>query len=220
LVLNINSNFLFLHCMKRRILAAVLLFLFCLTNVGVVVGAHTCLKSNRTDFSLFPGVHSGGCCERVESFTLRKTEGCVEALNLSSEASHGCSRSSKLTRQSKDCCSSVPGFEVSKNTHCPSEQNSRSQAVGIECGLLKTSVEISVCSAESCCRLDKVALLDLHVRTLPEKLSGHTLGLFMPPCILSVGSGFFVSSNYAGSLGKGFSLPNVCTASRLQVWRL
>lgn len=206
--------------MKRRILATVLLFLFCLTNVGVVVGVHTCLKSNRTDFSLFPSAHSGGCCERVESFSLRKTEGCVEVLNPSSEASHGCSRSSKLTRKSKNCCSSVSGVEVSKNMHCPSEQNARSQAVGIECGSLKTSEGIFNCSTEACCRVDQVALLDLHVRTLPEKLSGQTLVLSMPPCIRIVASGFFVSSNYAGSLGKDFFLPNACTAPRLQVWRL
>ena len=205
--------------MKRQILAWVLLLLFCTTNAGVVVGSHTCLKSNQTEFSLFPSSHSGGCCESKSSFMAGNVLECAEALNSRSKTSGCCSLPLESEPKPTSCCSSIQGRVGAANMNGPAEQNAQPQA--LDCLFLDSGEGNSVCAAESCCRVSQVALLDLHLRSLPEKGATQALALFLPTGVRFVCPGFFAAAKIkVGLWEKGRSLPSVRTASRLQVWRL
>ena len=207
--------------MKSQILARVLLLLFCLTHTGVVVGSHTCLKSNQTDFSLFPSSHSGGCCESKSSPTAGNVLECSETLNPGSKTSGCCSLPLNSEPQPTACCASTQCAVDAAKVNGSAEQNAQPQAKGLDCSFFNSSEGISVCAAESCCRVSQVALLDLHLRTLPEKRATPTVALSLPTGIQFVFPGFYAAAKInVGLLEKVLSLPSVRTASLLQVWRL
>lgn len=205
--------------MKRQILGWVLLLLFCLTNAGVVVGSHTCLKSNKTEFSFFPTSHSGGCCESKSYSTVGNVLECAAALNPGSKTSGCCSLPLQSEPKAATCCASTQGGVGAANMKGPAEQKAQPKA--LDCPFFSSSEGISVCSAESCCRVSQVALLDLHLRSLPEKRATQTLAISLPTGVQFVFPGFFAAAKInVGLWEKGRSLPSVRTASRLQVWRL
>jgi len=211
--------------MKRQHIAGILLFLFSLTNAGVVVGAHTCLKSNQTEFSLFPTAHLGGCCENKvndgPSHALRNSEGGKDWSSATAVESASCSPSFGITGPGSACCSPAKACAEVKNIQCNADQVAPFQLEGHDCSVFNSSGCISFCAKESCCRIDQVALLDLHVRTLPEKFSigGWVIG--EPIGMLFIFPGLFSAQTIKmGHVGKSPPSKISPSASRLQVWRL
>ena len=207
--------------MKRQITAMVLLLLFCLTNVGVVVGAHTCLKSNHTEFSLFPRTHSGSCCEIQSRPAMKETLECVEETQCTGMASGACTPPAELEQCGTRCCAPAPSCVGRSNTKRMTEQHAQPQLKEREGISFNSSCTLAMCAGESCCRVDQVALLDLHVRTLPEKKAIQILWLSLPKGIQLITFAVSDFSNsHVGIQENTYSLPKGRAASRLQVWRL
>jgi hypothetical protein len=199
--------------MKRRFLSFFLLVIFSLSNAGVVLGLHTCLKSQKTDFSVFP-TQNQACCSGLGLENENKEPICQfsieEAYSLNfKESPIDCC----LNEQSGEGCTS--SFLSTKNE--PSDRRIRADKFDC-CGV---GIENEACSGEDCCRVEQVVLLDLHPRSIPKTMLDFGFGILLP-ITHSIFRGFSWSTSEIKGisilethLGKSFTDSEV-----LQVWRL
>lgn len=199
--------------MKRRFFSFFLLILFCFSNAGVVLGLHTCLKSQRTDFSVFP-IQNQTCCgsggvelENQGAFCpLPKGTYCAPEL---AEGSVNCCL---YGQTDQGCTSAVKTVEKESVVQCIGE------ATVDCCGL---SLDSDECIGGDCCRVDQVVLLDMHPRSLPKNILDFCSGIpwFVVHSIFQ-GVLFSRTENQLFAFSGGpFGIS--CTASEiLQVWRL
>jgi len=199
--------------MKRRFLSFFLLFLFSLSNAGVVLGLHTCLKSQKTDFSVFP-IQNQACCSSVEAENESKVASC--------RMSSGEARSLSLNSGPSNCCQKERPTQGRYMVDASGE-NALCAKDGVDgklncCGL---GIENKACTGGDCCRVEQVVLLDMHPRSVPETRIAIELGILqvLSHLIFQSYSSFPTANQAASILGTPLGL-SARASEVLQVWRL
>jgi len=203
--------------MKSRIIAWLMLSLFCLTNIGVVVRAHTCLISNKTVFALFSAPKNVDCCVGSMRYSEPGSDskgGCNIQCGAEKVRNSDCSTlSTTVENRTDECCATA------NNTGTDSDFILKSVSKECISGCIADCTEPGI--TESCCRVSQVVLLDLHLRSLPESIVNLGLAHGLIPSFHVVSQGF--STENLQPLTTSFPvfyLKSKSAASRLQVWRL
>lgn len=199
--------------MKRRFLSFFLLFVFSLSNAGVVLGLHTCLKSQKTDFSVFP-TQNQACCsglgmenENKEPFCqISIEEAC--SLNLKANPIDCC-----FNEQAREGCTSA--YLCTENE--PSAKGNNEDTIDC-CGV---GIENEACAGGDCCRVEQVVLLDMHPRSIPKTMLDFGFGILLHlPHSIFRGFSWSTSEIEVVSVFRTYLGNPVRVLEVLQVWRL